>query len=396
MSNDDTSIEMRARAAGAAVRAATVAQPMPAVARVTAADDRTGRRTTRPSVVWRTVAGVAAAAACVATVVWVVGDDDREPLQPADTALDTRRVIDVLPEGFTVSGAVGPGTGAATSEPQSIEVRSMWWITGTEPGQVAAILPWAEGGNDEAVQSWLTEYTTGAAKIDIDGHTAYLGDSSEKGFEHVRLLLIGGDTEWRQVAARNFDDETLIAIGRAALTDDLTQAPLAAGLELLGQAPPTWTVALTPEPMSLSDGLCIVGYTKVTTVTAGGDTATDEQVIILTTTPDVRMAEAQLDLYFPDRSRVTGTAYARADFPTSGGVEVLTWQVGGVSYLLIGTVSLDELVAAADSVRVPTDDEWDGLLALTAANTAEDGSTGSSVEVAPASTAVAVPDTTGA
>lgn len=62
-------------------------------------------------------------------------------------------------------------------------------------------------------------------------------------------------------------------------------------------------------------------------MTAGGDTATDEQVIILTTTPDVRMAEAQLDLYFPDRSRVTGTAYARADFPTSGGVEVLTWQV---------------------------------------------------------------------
>lgn len=58
------------------------------------------------------------------------------------------------------------------------------------------------------------------------------------------------------------DDETLIAIGRATLTDDLTQAPLAAGLELLGQAPPTWTVALTPEPMSLSDGLCIVGYRK--------------------------------------------------------------------------------------------------------------------------------------
>lgn len=59
-------------------------------------------------------------------------------------------------------------------------------------------------------------------------------------------------------------------------------------------------------------------------------------------------------------------------------------------------MSLDQLVAAADSVRVPTDDEWDGLLALTAANTTEDGSTGSSLEVAAASTAVAVPDTTGA
>lgn len=156
----------------------------------------TQRRTTRPSVVWRTVAGVLAAAACVATVVWVVGDDDHASrCNPPSTTLDTRRVIDVLPEGSTVSGRgrTGHRGGAPGPEPQSIEVRSMWWITGTEPGQVAAILPWAEGGNDEAVQSWLTEYTTGAAKIDIDGHTAYLGDSSEKGFEHVRLLLIGGD-----------------------------------------------------------------------------------------------------------------------------------------------------------------------------------------------------------
>lgn len=392
MSNGEN-IETRAQAAGAAVRSATATRSVPNVAAMTTA----ARTRPRPPIVWGAVVGIAAVAACVAVVVSVVGNDEREPLQPSSLSTSACRVMDTLPAGFEATGGVGPGTDVAPSEPQSIEVQTMSWITGLQPDQVAAVVPSLVGSEPTDIQSWLQDYTTGATPTDVDGHLAYLADSSEDGFDQVRLLLVQSGSDWIQVAARNVDDEALLTIARAALADDFTQASLPAGFAMIGQAAPLWMTGLLAGSPVLPAGTCLTAYHSATTVIVPEGSATNEDVIMLTSTVDVAMADAQLALYFPTRTPVPGTAYFRTDFPGGHEVNVLTWQVGGVSYLLLGTVSIDELVAAADSVRVPTDDEWDALVALAAANAAEqnDG-TGSSVEVAPASTAVAVPETTGA
>ena len=398
MSNEDT-IEMRARAAGAAVRSAAAVRATPPVAQVTSPSIAGVAASPRRTVAVRVGAGLVAVAvaASVAVAVWVVGNDnDRDPLRPADTSVDARRVIDALPDGFSAVGAFGPGEALETADDQA-----MWWVTGSDPSQVAAVGQVFGADSDGFPQTWLDTYTTNVTSLDAGGREAYLGDAIEETFAGVRELMLHGDDTWYLVTARGLDDATLVSIAVAAADGLLVADELPAGLRMVGVAPAIWATALREGDAELSAGLCAVAYSRTTTMTFGegstSGTATNEDVILLTTTPDTAMSDAQLALYFPVSSTISGTPYSRIEWPGSGDLALLAWQADGVAYWLIGTVSEAELVAAANSVQVPRDDEWDALLAAGVAAAAANGSgssDSSTEQPVPASTAVAVVETT--
>ncbi len=371
-------IDQRAEAARAQLRAAVTARPIPPVGRVTVAEPPPG-----PRLGWKPLIAVGLVAACAVGAAMVLRDDGADDRRPAGGVPDARRVIDDLPEGFVPSGAFGPGG----SIDAPAELWAAWWIADTTLTEVAAVLPSApaDSPNPMAGPDYAPEKVT---SVTIDGHDASLFDSIEPGLEGDRVVVVQGETVWYVITARGIADERLIEIARAALDDEMVAGELPTELELLGVAPPFWALARTTAGGALPAGLCGVGYERGATTADG---ATEMEAIVLTSTPDTRIAAAQIALYFPGRSQVPGTAYSTAPFPGSASVHVLTWQIGGVSHLLIGTVSIEELVAAANSVRVPTDDEWAALVALVDASSAEEDSTGSSSAPAPATTAFMAP-----
>ena len=379
---NEQTIDQRADAARTQLRAATAARPIPPVGRVTVAG---GRRVLG----WRPLAAIGLAAACVVGIALVVRNDSHDTRQPAGGVPDPRRVIDDLPDGFEATGAFGPGDGIVAAE----ELWAGWWITDPTLSQVALVMPTAAADTPNPMAG--AGYSPAAVtSVTIDGHDATLFDSIEQGAEGVRWLVLHGDTEWYTITARNIDDTTLIEIGRVALDDAVTASEIPSGFELVGVAPVFWSMARTPhaEGEGLPTGLCGVGYQR-TTIARDGSTNLD--AVVLTTTTDTRMSTAQLALYFPSRTQVPGTAYSSLAWLGDGSVHLLAWQIGGVSYLMLGTVTIDELVTSANSVRVPTDDEWAALVAQAAASGAETSSTGSSSVSAPATTfAIPVPETT--
>lgn len=374
---NEQTIDQRADAARTQLRAATAARPIPPVGRVTSA----GSPPRRLRLGWRPLVAIGVAAACVVGVALVVRNDSHDTRQPAGGVPDARRVIDDLPAGFEATGAFGPGEG--TDAP--VNLSAGWWVADPTLTQVAFIAPIAaaDAPNPAAVT---------ATPVSIDGHDGSLFDSIGPTAAGMRMLVLQGDTKWYAIGAHGLADDALVVIGRAALDDTINADELPSGLDLLGVSPNLWALVSTPEGSSLPAGLCGVGYQRTTT---SADGTSDLEAIVLTTTPDTRMATAQLALYFPERTQVPGTAYSTAPFPGSDSVHMLMWQIGGVSYLMVGSATIDELVTSANSVRVPTDDEWAALVAQAAASGAETSSTGSSSVSAPATTfAIPVPETT--
>jgi hypothetical protein len=377
---NERAIDQRADAARAQLRASVATRPIPPVGRVTsAAQPARGR-----GLGWRPLVAIGVAAACVAGVALVLHDDGHDT-QPASGLPDARRVIDDLPAGFEATGAFGPGDGTGTPT----DVWAGWWIADATLTQVASVMSTgpASAPSPIAGADYTPEMITSAT---IDGHDASLFDSIEQGVEGVRVLVLHGDTLWYSIAARGIADDALIELARATLDDTITADELPSGLELLGVAPAFWALIRSTGGDELPTGLCGVGYQRITT---GSDGSRVLDAIALTTTPDTRMMTAQLALYFADRTQVPGTAYATAPFPGGSGVQLLMWQIGGVSYVMVGTVTVDELVTAAQSVRVPTDDEWAALEKLRDANVDSIGGSESSSVSAPATTAAATPTT---
>ena len=342
---NDHQLDTRARAAAGAIHHAVagVAIPSPTPARPRR------RMPARPALAFAALVVVALVAGAVA-----LGGGDPSPTDVATDATGgiPRLVLEDVPEGLDVTGAVElPLT-------EGMEQPARWSVYG-DPG---ADNPFEGADLGVAVLEGAADYDQGVERgreVEVGGRRAWLADEgSEAGPVLRRSLVVPLEDDLLVAISATLDDDALLDVGgRLGLDDGTFDAPddLTDELSLVAASRAGVNTGGIAIPLPAERG-SMVGYqsqddlsrsVSVMSVDAGED---DFLVARWALGPGARPVD------------VRGTT-GWVGSPFGAGSHVVVWRESesNVVALLAGGLSEDEVLAAAESLREATDDEWESL-----------------------------------
>jgi hypothetical protein len=342
-------IDDRARRASTRLRLDVSTRPLPEL-----------RIRTRP----RWMAPIVAIATVAAVVIGLIAIGTNRNDQSVGNDLDPYRwIVTELPDGWAIQLALDP-FGPTDQRPQ-VPSDNVYATDAAPEGPVLTLSGSNTAAGVEVIPGESAFNEKNYRELTINGEPAAFAD----GLEDQRILYIRNDDHWMRLTSRGIDDTLLTQLAQSAVWSangraTLPPAALTDGLQLVAAAGTDLNPILRARVFGAVSSYGVAAFGTDDTVTLSASTVDAGVRATVGLQSDLR------PISIGSSSGYIGFFNVQPPDPTVV-FRTLYWERDGVAFYLLGQgLSEQQMLAAANSIRPATGDEWATLIGTPVADQA--------------------------